>query len=95
MWTASNSNRSPRALEALTDLRPFLEADGGDISLEEVTPDGIARVRLHGACTNCAMSPMTMKAGGTRSVTRCPAPRIVRVEAVNMRPHRRSWPLGH
>ena len=52
-----------RILEALADLRPFLEADGGDISLEEVTPDGIARVRLHGACTNCAMSPMTMKAG--------------------------------
>ena len=73
-----------RILEALTDLRPFLEADGGDISLEEVTPDGIARVRLHGACTNCAMSPMTMKAGVEEAIKRV-APQIKAVEAVNLR----------
>ncbi|MBL7985415.1 MAG: NifU family protein, partial [Flavobacteriales bacterium] len=52
-----------RAQAALDDLRPFLEADGGDISLEEITADGITRVKLHGACCGCAMSPMTMKAG--------------------------------
>ena len=72
-----------RILEALADLRPFLEADGGDISLEEVTPEGIARVRLHGACTNCAMSPMTMKAGVEEAIKRV-APSIRSVEAVNM-----------
>jgi len=68
---------------ALDDLRPFLEADGGDISLEEVTPDGIARVRLHGACTSCAMSPMTMKAGVEEAIKRV-APHIKTVEAVNL-----------
>ena len=73
-----------RILEALADLRPFLEADGGDISLEEVTADGIARVRLHGACTNCAMSPMTMKAGVEEAIKRV-APQIKAVEAVNIR----------
>ena len=72
-----------RILEALADLRPFLEADGGDISLEEVTADGIARVRLHGACTNCAMSPMTMKAGVEEAIKRV-APQIRSVEAVNL-----------
>jgi Fe-S cluster biogenesis protein NfuA len=72
-----------RILEALADLRPFLEADGGDISLEEVTADGIARVRLHGACTNCAMSPMTMKAGVEEAIKRV-APQIKAVEAVNL-----------
>jgi Fe-S cluster biogenesis protein NfuA len=72
-----------RILEALADLRPFLEADGGDISLEEVTTDGIARVRLHGACTNCAMSPMTMKAGVEEAIKRV-APQIKAVEAVNL-----------
>jgi Fe-S cluster biogenesis protein NfuA len=72
-----------RIREALNELRPFLEADGGDISLEEVTPDGIARVRLHGACTNCAMSPMTMKAGVEEAIKRV-APQIKAVEAVNL-----------
>jgi Fe-S cluster biogenesis protein NfuA len=69
---------------ALADLRPFLEADGGDITLDEVTTDGVARVRLHGACTNCAMSPMTMKAGVEEAIKRV-APQIKAVEAVNIR----------
>lgn len=72
-----------RAQKALDDLRPFLEADGGDISLEEVTPDGIARVKLHGACSGCAMSPMTMKAGVEEAIKRV-APEIRSVEAVNL-----------
>ena len=72
-----------RAEEALKDLRPFLEADGGDISLEEITPEGIARVRLHGACMGCSMSPMTMKAGVEEAIRRA-APEVISVEAVNM-----------
>lgn len=72
-----------RVREALTDIRPFLEADGGDITLDEVTPDGVARVRLHGACSSCSMSPMTMKAGVEEAIKRV-APSIVRVEAVNL-----------
>lgn len=72
-----------RIREALSDLRPFLEADGGDITLEEVTADGIARVRLHGACSNCSMSHMTMKAGVEEAIKRV-APAIQRVDAVNL-----------
>ncbi|MBK9288976.1 MAG: NifU family protein [Flavobacteriales bacterium] len=72
-----------RIREALDDLRPFLAADGGDITLDEVTADGIARVRLHGACCGCAMSPMTMKAGVEEAIKRV-APSIRSVEAVNM-----------
>ena len=72
-----------RANRALNDLRPFLEADGGDISLEEVTADGVARVKLHGACSGCAMSPMTMKAGVEEAIKRV-APEIRNVEAVNI-----------
>ncbi|MBL7980662.1 MAG: NifU family protein [Flavobacteriales bacterium] len=68
---------------ALEDLRPFLNADGGDISLEEVTAEGIVRVRMHGACTSCAMSPMTMKAGVEEAIKRV-APQIKAVEAVNL-----------
>ena len=72
-----------RIRAALTELRPFLEADGGDITLEEVTEEGVARVRLHGACRSCSMIPMTMKAGVEEAIKRV-APSIVRVEAVNI-----------
>lgn len=72
-----------RARAALSDLRPFLEADGGDITLEEITAEGVALVRLHGACSGCAMSPMTMKAGVEEAIKRA-APEIRSVEALNM-----------
>ena len=72
-----------RARAALNDLRPFLEADGGDITLEDITAEGVARVRLHGACCGCAMSPMTMKAGVEEAIKRV-APEIRSVEAVNL-----------
>lgn len=72
-----------RIREALAELRPFLEADGGDITLDEVTADGVARVRLHGNCLGCAMVPMTMKAGVEEAIKRV-APQVKRVEAVNL-----------
>lgn len=74
---------TPRIQRALDELRPFLAADGGDITLESITPDGVVRVRLHGACTNCAMSAMTMKAGVEEAIKRV-APDIRSVEAVNV-----------
>jgi len=49
--------------EALNKLRPYLEADGGDISLEEVTDDLVVKVKLHGACDGCPFSYQTLKAG--------------------------------
>lgn len=73
-----------RIREALTELRPYLEADGGDITLEEFTADGIARVRLHGACSSCSMVSMTMKAGVEGAIKRV-APQVKSVEAVNLR----------
>lgn len=49
--------------EAIAQIRPFLEADGGNIELVEVTADKIVRVKLLGACSSCSMSAMTMKSG--------------------------------
>ena len=48
---------------AIQQLRPFLEADGGDMELIEITDHMIVKVRLVGACGTCSMSPMTLKAG--------------------------------
>ena len=66
---------------ALTELRPFLEADGGDITLDGISDKGVVRVRLHGACSNCSMSAMTMKAGVEEAIKRA-APEVVKVDAV-------------
>ena len=47
----------------LDQIRPYLQEDGGDISLVEVTDDFIVKVRLSGACGNCSMRVQTLKAG--------------------------------
>jgi Fe-S cluster biogenesis protein NfuA len=66
--------------EALESMRPFLKADGGDMELVEITDEGIAKVRLLGACSDCSMSLMTLKSGIEEAVKRV-APEIVAVEA--------------
>jgi len=48
---------------ALGKIRPSLRVDGGDVELVEVTPDGVVRVKLAGACGGCPMSQMTLKMG--------------------------------
>ncbi|KAA3644477.1 MAG: NifU family protein [Bacteroidetes bacterium] len=66
--------------EAIQQLRPFLEADGGDIQLVDVV-DNVARVKLLGACKSCNMSAMTLKAGVEESIKRV-APQIKSVVAI-------------
>lgn len=53
---------------ALGKIRPSLRADGGDVELIEVTPDGIVKVKLTGACRGCPMSEMTLKMGIERAL---------------------------
>jgi Fe-S cluster biogenesis protein NfuA len=52
-----------KVLSAIQDVRPSLQADGGDIELVSVSDDGIVSVRLTGACGSCPMSTMTLKMG--------------------------------
>ncbi|GFO64962.1 NifU family protein [Geomonas paludis] len=52
----------------LENIRPALQADGGDVELVEVTDDGIVKVRLVGACGHCPMSTMTLKMGIERTI---------------------------
>ncbi len=52
-----------RVNTALDKIRPYLEADGGDISLEEITDDYVVKVRLLGACQGCPFSYQTLRAG--------------------------------
>ena len=50
-------------LLALEEIRPFLNSDGGDISLISIEEDKHVKVRLEGACTSCSVNQMTLKAG--------------------------------
>ncbi|MBL7068187.1 MAG: NifU family protein [Candidatus Marinimicrobia bacterium] len=49
--------------KVLEAVRPFHQADGGDVELVDVNDDGIVRVKLTGACGSCPMSTMTLKMG--------------------------------
>jgi Fe-S cluster biogenesis protein NfuA len=68
-------------LKALESVRPFLQADNGDIELVEVTGEGIVRVKLLGECENCPLSSMTLRAGIERSLIK-QVPGVRRIEAV-------------
>lgn len=54
--------------QVLEQVRPALQADGGDVELVEVTEDGVVKVRLKGACGSCPMSTMTLKMGIERTL---------------------------
>lgn len=77
------SEISRKVLEALDQLRPFLHADGGDMELVEVRDDATVVVRLMGACSDCSMSMMTLKAGLEEAVKKA-APEVKAVIAENM-----------
>lgn len=76
-----NNSLTERVEEALNQLRPFLKADGGDVSLVEITDDNVVKLELQGACKNCSMRMMTFKAGLEESIRRA-APEVTRVEAL-------------
>jgi Fe-S cluster biogenesis protein NfuA len=52
----------------LDEIRPALQADGGDVELVDVTADGVVKVKLVGACGHCPMSTMTLKMGIERTL---------------------------
>jgi len=67
--------------KAIEIIRPNLQADGGDVELIDVSPDGIVKVKLTGACHGCPMAQMTLKAG-IEKVIKSQVPEIKEVVAV-------------
>ncbi|MFQ5737180.1 MAG: NifU family protein [Thermodesulfobacteriota bacterium] len=79
---ASPEDLHRRVTEALDKVRPYLQADGGDVELVEI--DGVKKVvtvRLTGACGGCPSAGMTLKAGVESQIKKL-APEIKSVEAV-------------
>ncbi|NLD94817.1 MAG: NifU family protein [Fibrobacter sp.] len=65
----------------IQEIRPNLQADGGDIELVDVTADGVVKVRLQGACHGCPGAAMTLKMGVER-LLKSRIPEVTSVEKV-------------
>ncbi len=65
----------------INEIRPHLQADGGDIALVDVSDEGVVRVRLLGACAGCPGAMMTLKMGVER-ILKEKVPGVASVEAV-------------
>lgn len=50
-------------LKALDEIRPFLQSDGGDITLVDIEDDKIVKVKLEGNCIGCSVNQLTLKSG--------------------------------
>ncbi|OFY41614.1 MAG: hypothetical protein A2Z69_01785 [Bacteroidetes bacterium RBG_13_44_24] len=61
-------NIRERVVKALDRVRPYLQSDGGDIELLEITDDLSVKVRLTGACHGCPFSMQTLKAGVEQAI---------------------------
>ena len=68
---------------ALDTIRPYLLTDGGNVSVEEITPDGVVKLKLLGSCGSCPMSIMTLKAGIEEAIKKA-VPEITGIEAINL-----------
>jgi len=67
--------------EVLDEIRPNLQADGGDVELVQVEADGTVKVRLKGTCGGCPYAAMTLK-NGIERVLKAKLPEVKSVEAV-------------
>jgi len=67
----------------IDQIRPYLQADGGDIQFVELTDDNVVNVELQGSCGSCPYSRMTLKNGVEEAMRRA-LPEIKSVEALNL-----------
>lgn len=72
-----------KVLNVLEQIRPYLQADGGDLQFVNITDDLVVNVELQGACGSCPYSQMTLKNGVEEAMKKA-IPEIKAVEAVNI-----------
>lgn len=82
MVIEDKSHLIERVNDALNEVRPFLEVDGGNVEVVDITDDMTVQVRWLGNCQNCSMSRMTMKAGIEQAI-KSKMPEIQHVVAMN------------
>lgn len=72
-----------RIEDSLNNIRPYLEADGGNVRVLEITKENVLKLEFVGNCGNCAMSHMTFKAGVEDAIRRA-VPEVKSIEVVNL-----------
>ena len=81
--TETSDNIISRIESSLDSIRPYLEADGGNIKVLEITEDKTLRLEFVGNCGSCPMSTMTFKAGAEEAIKRL-VPEIKNIEVINL-----------
>ncbi|MEX2591908.1 MAG: NifU family protein [Anditalea sp.] len=76
-------NYKEKIEEALDNIRPYLEADGGNVRIIELSEDMVLKLELLGNCGSCPMSTMTLKAGVEETIKKA-IPEIKKVVAINV-----------
>ena len=71
--------------DSLNSIRPYLLADGGNVKINEITPERVVRLEFVGNCGNCSMSTMTFKAGVEAAIKR-DVPEVKSIEVINLIP---------
>jgi Fe-S cluster biogenesis protein NfuA len=85
MIAVENQTLLEQVSNALDGIRPYLEADGGNVKIVEITEDNEVILELLGNCSSCSMSTMTMKAGIEQAIKKA-VPEITEVKAINITP---------
>lgn len=81
MTTQTSEELKMNVEKALDEIRPFLQSDGGDITLVSIDNETSVKVRLEGACISCSVNQMTLKSGVEMTIKKY-APQIE--EVVNL-----------
>jgi len=79
--TTANQELELKVKNVLDQIRPYLQADGGDVEFIEMTEDKVVNVRLLGMCGNCPHSQMTLKSGIEATIKRV-LPEVNAVESI-------------
>ena len=72
-----------RVEASLDSIRPYLQADGGNVKITQITSDNVVQLEFVGACGTCPMSTMTFKAGVEEAIKKA-VPEITRIEVINL-----------
>lgn len=83
MNTTTLDDLTQRIEASLDSIRPYLEADGGNVKINQISSDKVLTLEFIGACGTCPMSTMTFKAGVEEAIKKA-VPEISRIEVVNL-----------
>lgn len=83
MSTTTLDELTQRIEASLDSIRPYLEADGGNVKINSISNDKVLQLEFVGACGSCPMSTMTFKAGVEEAIKKA-VPEITKIEVVNL-----------